>query len=78
VQGAYGANFVLENLQAKKVAIIHDKTAYGQGVAEEFQKEFSDKGGTVLAFEGLQVGDRDFRALLTRVKSLKPWRPGRA
>src|SRR4029077_10343720 len=54
------------------IAIIHDKTSYGQGVAEEFKKQFAADGGQVTAFEGLQVGDRDFRSLLTRVKSTGP------
>lgn len=72
VQGAYGANFVYLGLMCKKVAIIHDKTAYGQGVAEEFQKQFIRNGGKVTSFEGLQTGDRDFRSLLTRVKANSP------
>jgi branched-chain amino acid transport system substrate-binding protein len=72
VQGAYGADFTYSGLKAKKVAIVHDKTSYGQGVAEEFKKRFEANGGTVTAFEGLQTGDRDFRSLLTRVKSTSP------
>lgn len=72
VQGAYGADFVFKDLKVKRVGIIHDKTAYGQGVAEEFQKRFVANGGTVSAFEGLQTGDRDFRSLLTRVKATNP------
>lgn len=72
VQGAFGADFVFNDLKVKNVAIIHDKTAYGQGVAEEFRKQFEKNKGNVLAFEGLQVGDRDFRSLLTRVKGLGP------
>lgn len=72
VQGAFGADFATNVLKIKKVGIIHDKTAYGQGVAEEFKKEFEKNGGTTVAFEGLQVGDRDFRSLLTRVKSSHP------
>jgi branched-chain amino acid transport system substrate-binding protein len=72
VQGAYGADFVCKDLKAKKVAVIHDKTAYGQGVAEEFKKQVELNGSRVVAFEGLQVGDRDFRSLLTRVKALGP------
>lgn len=72
VQGARGAEFVFQELKAKQVVIIHDKTAYGQGVAEEFKKRFEELGGETLAFDGIQVGDRDFRSLLTRVKSLGP------
>ncbi len=72
VQGAYGADFLANDLKLKKVGIIHDKTAYGQGVAEELKKQFEKDGGTTVAFEGLQTGDRDFRSLLTRVKSDNP------
>ncbi len=72
IQGSYGADFVAKTLGAKRVAVIHDKTAYGQGVAEEFRKKITEDGVTVVAFEGLQVGDRDFRSLLTRVKALNP------
>jgi len=72
VQGAVGADFVFKNLKVTKAAVIHDKTAYGQGVGEEFKKQFLADGGTMVAFEGLQVGDRDFRSLLTRVKSQGP------
>jgi branched-chain amino acid transport system substrate-binding protein len=72
VQGAFGAEFMFNDLQVKRAAIIHDKTAYGQGVAEEFKKRFEAIGGVVTAFEGLQTGDRDFRPLLTRVKGTNP------
>jgi branched-chain amino acid transport system substrate-binding protein len=72
VQGAWGAEFAMKNLAVKSAAVIHDKTAYGQGVAEEFQKRFKELGGKVTAFDGLQTGDRDFRALLTRIKGTQP------
>ena len=72
VQGATAADFVSHDLKLKKIGIIHDKTAYGQGVAEEFKKQFEKDGGISVAFEGLQTGDRDFRSLLTRVKSSAP------
>ena len=72
VQGEFGADFAYDGLKARNVAVIHDKTAYGQGIAEEFRKSFADNGGDVVAFEGLQVGDRDFRSLLTRIKALQP------
>ena len=72
VQGAYGADFITLKLGAKKIAVIHDKTAYGQGVAEEFRRKAEADGAKIVAFEGLQTGDRDFRSLLTRVKALSP------
>lgn len=72
VQGAFGADFLTGTLGKKKVAVIHDKTSYGQGVAEEFRKKAESNGATVVSFEGLQRGDRDFRSLLTRIKALNP------
>jgi branched-chain amino acid transport system substrate-binding protein len=72
VQGVFAAEDALGRLKRKTVAIIHDKTAYGQGIAEEFQKRFTAGGGRVLSFDGVQVGDKDFKALLTRVKPTKP------
>ena len=41
-------------------------------MGEEFEKEFKKRGGTVKSFDGIAIGDKDFKALLTRLKSLKP------
>ena len=72
VQGVVAAEFAAGPLKKKRVVVMHDKTAYGQGVAEEFQKKFLALGGTVLSFDGIQVGDKDFKALLTRIKAQNP------
>jgi len=72
VQGASAAEFIWNSLKKKRVAAIHDKTSYGQGVAEEFRKKFLALGGEVISFDGIQVGDKDFKSLLTRIKDEKP------
>jgi len=72
VQGSFAAEFVYNNKNFKQVAVIHDKTPYGQGLAEEFKKTFEGLGGAVLSFEGINLGDRDFKALLIRIKNLNP------
>jgi len=72
VQGAYAGDFAYMKKGIRRVAILHDKTAYGQGVAEEFQKKFQSLGGTVVSFDGVTVSDKDFNALLTRIRDLKP------
>jgi len=72
VQGAYAGEYAMKKLNLRRAAIIHDKSAYGQGVAEEFKKKFEALGGTVLSFDGINVPDKDFNALLTRVHSLNP------
>jgi len=71
VQGGLAADFIYKK-GIKGVAVIHDKTPYGQGLAEEFKKRFETLGGRVLSFEGISLGDRDFKALLIKIKSLNP------
>jgi branched-chain amino acid transport system substrate-binding protein len=56
----------------KEVACIHDKSDYGQSLAEDFGKNISALGGRVLAMEGITRGDKDFTPVLTKIKPLKP------
>lgn len=72
VQGSCGADFAWGKLKLRKFAVIHDKTPYGQGLAEEFAKQLKKIGGTVLSFDGISIGEKDFKALLTRIKASKP------
>jgi branched-chain amino acid transport system substrate-binding protein len=71
-QGAAPADYALKTLGAKKAAIVHDKQAFGQGVAEVFQDVFKKGGGTVTSFSGVAQTDVDFSALLTTIKSANP------
>jgi branched-chain amino acid transport system substrate-binding protein len=72
IQGSSGANYCIDNLKISTAAVIHDKTAYGQGLSEEFKKQFESRNGKILSFDGINIGDKDFRALLTRIKNEKP------
>ena len=72
VQGAWAANYVFDTLKFTQVAAIHDKTPYGQGLAEEFQKQFVARGGIVTSFNGIDQGEKDFKALITRIKTENP------
>ena len=67
LQGVFSADFVVEDLGITKVAVIHDNSDYGKGLAEIFQNHILASGGEVSSFEGVQVGDTDFRALLAKV-----------
>jgi len=71
VQGSFAGDFIYKK-NLRKVAVIHDKTPYGQGLAEEFQKTFKNLGGEILCFEGITLGDRDFKALLIKIKEMHP------
>lgn len=72
VQGSYAAKFVYEKLGKRKMSLMHDKSPYGQGLAEEFKKTFESLGGAILSEDGISVGDKDYKALLTRIKDKDP------
>jgi len=57
---------------AKKIAIIDDRTAYGQGLADEFEKAAKAAGGTIVGREFTNDKATDFRAILTSVKAKRP------
>jgi branched-chain amino acid transport system substrate-binding protein len=69
VQGASAAEFAYKKLGKRKMALLHDKTPYGQGLAEQFEKTFTGLGGKIVSQDGVSVGDKDFKALLTKIKN---------
>lgn len=71
-QGSFNANYTLDTLGLTRVAVVHDKTAYGQGLAQEFNKQFLARGGSVTSFDGIDRGEKDFKALITRIKTDEP------
>jgi branched-chain amino acid transport system substrate-binding protein len=70
-QGAVAAEFVLKTLKSKRVAVLHDKTTYGQGLADYFKKSVENKVQVVF-YDGIQTGDPDYKAVLTSMKEKKP------
>ncbi len=71
-QGKALAQFAAKTLAAKSVAIIDDRTAYGQGLADEFKKAAEAAGLKVVASEYTNDKATDFKAILTKIKSKKP------
>ncbi|HXZ48948.1 MAG TPA: branched-chain amino acid ABC transporter substrate-binding protein [Usitatibacter sp.] len=71
-QGPAIASYIAHELKAKKVAIVDDKTAYGQGLADEVEKTLKADKVRVLAHEHTTDKETDFKALLTKVKSERP------
>lgn len=71
VQGAVGAEFAATGLKAKSIYIIHDKTTYGQGVAEAFKNDVEKKGVKVIGFEGTEEKS-NFDPILTPIKAKNP------
>ena len=71
-QGKVLAYVAAKKLNAKKVAIIDDRTAYGQGLGDEFNKAVRAQGIEVVAHEFTTDKATDFRAILTTIKAKKP------
>ena len=71
VQGVVGSEFVHGTLKKKSVYIIHDKTTYGQGVAEFFKADVEKKGLKVLGFEGTEEKS-NFDPIITPIKAKNP------
>jgi branched-chain amino acid transport system substrate-binding protein len=71
-QGAVLANFAANEMKAKTVAIIDDRTAYGQGLADVFERVAKEKGLKVTAREFTNDKATDFNAILTKVRATKP------
>ncbi len=63
--------YAVNTLKGKTVAVIDDRTAYGQGVAEEFSKAVTAAGGKVAAKEFTTDKATDFNAILTSIKGKK-------
>lgn len=71
-QGTVGGKFAAENLKAKKAAILYDITNdYSVGLYENFVAEFGKNGGSVVA-ESYAKGEKDFNAIITKIKSANP------
>lgn len=71
-QGKVLGEYAVKKMAAKRVAIIDDRTAYGQGLADEVGKAVKSAGGEVVAREFTTDRSTDFRAILTSIKARKP------
>ena len=71
VQGVVGSEFASDTLKVKSVYIIHDKTTYGQGVAEFFRADAQKKGLKVLGFEGTEEKS-NFDPIITPIRARNP------
>ena len=67
-QGIFAADYVVDNNVGSKIAVIHDKTPYGKGLADEFKKQLNARGVEETMYEAITAGDRDFTALITKMK----------
>ena len=71
-QAFYAAQMMYEDLGVATLAVIHDGSAYGQGLAELAQADFEELGGEVVAFEAITPGEVDYSAVLSSIAGASP------
>ena len=71
-QGPAIASYIANELKAKKVAIVDDKTAYGEGLANEVEKTLKGAKVTIVGRERTTDKETDFKAILTKIKAKNP------
>jgi len=67
-QGVIAAEFLAKNFKGKNIAILNDKSTYGKGLADETKKALNKLGIQEKMFESYNQGDKDFSAIVTRLK----------
>ena len=68
-QGVVAGDYITRNYKSRKVAIVHDKTTYGQGLAEETRNAMAAGGLYETLYEGINVGTKDFGTLVAKIKA---------
>src|SRR6202046_1868695 len=67
-QGKVAGNYILAHFAGKKIAFVNDKTTYGKGLADETLKTIKAGGMTEVLYEGINTGEKDYSALISKIK----------
>ncbi|CAI8718285.1 ABC transporter substrate-binding protein [Pseudomonas sp. fls2-241-R2A-110] len=68
-QGIVAGDYIVDVLKGKKVAVLHDKDTYGQGLADATKAQLIKRGVTPVLYEGLTRGEKDFSAVVTKIRA---------
>jgi branched-chain amino acid transport system substrate-binding protein len=67
-QGPAAGNYIADHVKPKVVGVLHDKQQYGEGIATAVKSTLEKKGTKVAVFEGVNAGDKDFSAIIAKLK----------
>ena len=67
-QGKVAGDYIVKHFKGKKIAIVHDKTTYGKGLADETKKAINKGGIKEVLYEGINTGEKDYSALVSKIK----------
>ncbi len=67
-QGPTAAKYILEKVKPQRIAVVHDKQQYGEGLARAVQDNLKKANANIVLFEGVTAGDKDFSTLVARLK----------
>jgi branched-chain amino acid transport system substrate-binding protein len=70
VQGAFAADYVVDHKLADRIAIVHDQSAYGKGIADEFRRRLNERGVRETMSEAITQGDKEFSELIKKMKDV--------
>lgn len=68
-QGAVAGKYLQDNFGDRKIAFVHDKTAYGKGLADATMAAYEAAGGTPALYEAYTAGEKDYTALISKLKA---------
>ena len=68
-QGTVAGDYLAKTFAGKKIFIVHDKTTYGKGLADETKKAMNKAGLQEVASEGINAGEKDYSALVSKIKA---------
>jgi branched-chain amino acid transport system substrate-binding protein len=66
--GKVAGTYILKHFKGKKIAVVHDKTTYGKGLADETRKTIIAGGMKDVLYEGINTGEKDYSALVSKIK----------
>lgn len=72
VQGEFAADYLYNTLGVRKIAVMHDGGAYGQGLADVVNAKFAEMGGEVVSYEAITPGEVDYTATLSAIAANAP------